>query len=238
MRAIFLRNEPNPKIGDVITISDDRAIHLIKSTRVKVGENVLILNGEGISFTSEAITITRREIDLKILRQEESTAGARIDICLGLPKKEAFELSLKNAVELGITQIYPFSAEFSQWNIKNTDRTNTIIESALIQSNNRFFTKLHKVAENIKDLAEVFSSYDHIILTTLKEARKFASVNVDKNEKYLIVIGPEGGLSEDEESFVLAQSNASSLKLNTPILRTPNAVSTIVGYIHGKFDAL
>ncbi|WP_157679747.1 16S rRNA (uracil(1498)-N(3))-methyltransferase, partial [Bacteriovorax sp. DB6_IX] len=36
---------------------------------------------------------------------------------------------------------------------------------------------------------------------------------------YLIVIGPEGGLSNSEEDYILSQENAHSLKIDTPILR-------------------
>ena len=238
MRAIFLRDEDKPEVGEVVTISDDRATHLIKSTRVRVGENVLILDGHGTSFLSEALAITRREIDLKIIEINQKEQGPKIDLCLGLPKKDAFELALKNAVELGIQEVIPFEAEYSQWTIKNSDRAQTIIESALIQSNNYFATKLHSVASDIRGLENIFASYDHIILTTLKEKKDFSTISVNKDEKYLVVIGPEGGLSDSEEDFILSLKNSSCLKLNTPILRTPNAVSTVTGYIHGKFAAL
>jgi 16S rRNA (uracil1498-N3)-methyltransferase len=237
MRAIYLRDDSKPEIGETICIKDDRATHLIKATRIRKGEPVLILDGEGTSYLSEATEITRREIYLNIKSSDQRERGVSIDLCLGLPKKDAFELALKNSVELGVGEIFPFSSEYSQWNIKNIERTNQLIESALIQSNNFFFTKLNDVSENIQALEDVFSKYDYIVLTTLKESRDFSTVSVDKSKKYLIIIGPEGGLSDAEEEYILSLDKAHSLKLNTPILRTPNAVSTIVGFLHGKFAA-
>ncbi|OIQ18463.1 MAG: hypothetical protein BM556_09415 [Bacteriovorax sp. MedPE-SWde] len=238
MRAIFLREDSKPSVEQVITLSDDRATHLIKATRVRKADNVLILDGEGRSYTSEVLSVSRRDIDLKIISIEEKTKTHHIDLCLGLPKKDAFELAVKNSVELGVRNIYPFVAQYTQWAIKNPDRVNSLIESALIQSNNYFFTTFHKVEESLSDLQEMIVSYDVVVLTTLKPGKNLNDFAVDKSKKYLIIIGPEGGLSDEEEDLILSLDNTKALMLDTPILRTPNAVSSIIGYLHGKFAAL
>lgn len=238
MRAIYLRNDSRPSVGETLSINDDRSHHLIKVCRVKIGETILLLDGEGTIFSCEVIMTTKRDCELKVLDSVSHEKSIHIDLCLGLPKREAFELTLKNSVELGIGQVFPFVAEYSQWNIKNQDRVNTLVESAVIQSNNPYFTKVGEVVDSLEDLKDVFSQYDAVILTTLKNAKSFNDLAVDKDKKYLIIVGPEGGLSSNEEDFVLSLSNAYSLKLATPILRTPNATSAVIGFVHGKFAGL
>ncbi|AYF43128.1 RNA methyltransferase, RsmE family [Halobacteriovorax sp. BALOs_7] len=237
MRAIYTRDDLSPSIDGILRINDDRSHHLIKVARVKNGDEVLILDGQGGRYLSEVINCTKREVSLKVKSFDKEERYSNIDLALGLPKREAFESAIKNATQVGISAIYPFRAEYSQWSIKNFSRVETVIESALIQSNNCYFPKINEEVNSLDALFEIFSSYDYIFLTTLSDAASTTKEATNlRNKKILIIIGPEGGLSPKEEELVLKQSNVFGLKLSTPILKTETAVPTIVGYILGKFD--
>jgi len=70
----------------------------------------------------------------------------------------------------------------------------------------------------------------------------FSSVQGSNNEenKYYnigetcILIGPEAGLSEEEEKLVKEMTNSEIINLPTNIMRAPTAVSFCLGYILGK----
>lgn len=238
MRAIYLRDDLTIEVDQNFNLADERAHHLIKVCRVKVGETILALDGKGTKYLCEILAVSKRECALLVLSSDFIDSHLHIDLLLGLPKREAFELSVKNCVELGVRRIIPFEATFGQWKIKNIERVESLIESALIQSNNPYYTELGEVLPSLKASESIFCDYDAIILTTLSEGRDCAALCVEKSKKYLIIIGPEGGLSEDEEKFILQKDNSYALKLLTPILRTPNAVSAVIGFIHGKFAGL
>ncbi len=238
MRAIFTREDLEPSIDGILRISDDRSHHLLKVARVKNGDEVLLLDGKGGRYNSEVINCTKKEVSLRVTSFEKAQQKSRIDIAIGLPKREAFEAALKNATQVGVSEVYPFRADFSQWSIKNTDRVSSVIESALIQSNNPYLPIIHNEVESLDGLFEIFKEYDVILLTTLRESKELKikeELNLE-DIRVLLIIGPEGGLSTREEDLVLKESNVYGLKLPTPILKTENAVSTIVGYVLGKFD--
>ncbi|EPZ50434.1 RNA methyltransferase, RsmE family [Bacteriovorax sp. BAL6_X] len=238
MRAIYIRDDLSPSIDGILSFSDDRSHHLIKSVRVKKGDEVLLLDGKGGRYTSEVINCTKREVSLKVLAFEKIEKFTHIDLAIGLPKREAFESSLKNATQVGISEIYPFQADYSNWSIKNLDRVNSVIESSLIQSNNPYFPVVHHETASLDALFEIFHQYDYIFLTTLSRSNGMDIESIDsiKDKRILIIIGPEGGLSSREEELMLKENNVMGLKLATPILKTESAVLTIVGYVLGKFD--
>ena len=232
MRAIYSRGQ---SIDDTFVVDDDRATHLIKACRLKKDEEVLILDGKGSVFTSIASQISKRSLTLEVKDSQVSKKNYQIDLLLGLAKRESFELSVKNAVEIGVGQIYPFECEFQTWKIKNKERLESIVESSMIQSNNPFKTIVSESVSG-EDIEEIVDNYDHIVLATLNNKSE-TILSLDKSKKYLLVIGPEGGLSSEEESFLLGLKNSLAINVPTNILRAPNAVSVLCGYLHGKFDA-
>lgn len=238
MRAIYTRNDLSPSIDGILRLSDDRSHHLLKVARVKEGDEVLLLDGIGGQYKAEVINCTKREVSLKVTSFEKFEKHTNIDLALGLPKREAFESSLKNATQVGIREIYPFRGDFSNWSIKNFDRVGSVIESALIQSNNPYIPIVHEEVSGLDALFEIFHQYDIILLTTLNTTQKtdFSSVSLLEDKRVLIIVGPEGGLSEREEKLVLKEDNVYGLRISTPILKTENAIPTIVGYVLGKFD--
>tara|TARA_Y100000296_G_scaffold66418_1_gene78485 strand:- start:767 stop:1465 length:699 start_codon:yes stop_codon:yes gene_type:complete len=232
MRAIFSRGD---SFDDTYLLSDDRASHLIKSCRIKKGELVKILCGDGLVKISEVDSVTRRDITLKIKSSEKIDKRSQIDLLLGLAKKDSFELSLKNACEIGIGKIYPYECEYHSWKIKNRERLLTLLESAMIQSNNPYMVKLEEEV-GTDGIHKIVDNYDYVVLATLKNIET-TTLTLDKSKKYLLVIGPEGGLSEDEEDYFLSLHNSVGIHVPTNILRAPNAVSVLSGFLYGKFDA-
>ena len=60
----------------------------------------------------------------------------------------------------------------------------------------------------------------------------------DKNKKSLIIIGPEGGLSNEEESSLAKVENCKTISLPTNIMRAPTAASYCLGYCAGILNKL
>ena len=106
---------------------------------------------------------------------------------------------------------------------------------AFVQSNNPFSVEISDPI--IKDdYLSVINNYDLIVLASLKNTREFPKT-IDQTKKILIIIGPEGGLSETEEINILSHKNVAPLQLPTYILRAPNAVTAVLASYRG-FDTL
>jgi len=225
MRAIF---HPFENISGTIVIADEQAKHL-QVVRIKSGEEVLVLNGNGQKALTTVGTISKNSIELLVSKVETESRKHSIHLAVAVPKKDAFEDILKIAVEMGVKSIQPLTSEFSQYDYVPGERFNRILESALIQSNNAFMPeifpqkKLETFLEENKQSLYFFDSRPNANKQSAETAK----------EK-VVLIGPEGGFSEREAGQILSRPDVFSIHLPTPIQRAPTAVASSIGYLLGK----
>ena len=224
MRAIFYSFQKENNLGNIV-VTDDSAKHL-NVVRVKINEEILVLNGHGLIALTKVSLITKNQIELLIISIEESVASHEISLAIANPKKEAFEDILKIAVELGIRNIYPLTSKFSQYDYVYNDRIQRILESALIQSNNPFLPVIYPQAE----LIDYVKNLDSVLYFFNSRQNNCGKVEFISGTR-TILIGPEGGFSANEEDAILTKNNVISIHLPTPILRAPTAVASSVGYL-------
>lgn len=229
MRAVLLDIDlDKDSVGECVLVERDQARHLIKVLRIKKHEEILILSSNAKKSVAKVFHLDRKEVQLEIISVDDVIDDRKISLFLGLPKKEAFETIVRMASEIGIKNLYLYNSSYSQGTIEINDRILKIEQSAMIQSNNPF--KINFVEVN--DFESAFINYKNII--------NFSSFNegagVEKLEgEVLMVIGPEAGFSEDEESFITSFENVSTLKFDTFIMRAPTAFAVGSGYIQSKF---
>ncbi|MCK5882237.1 MAG: 16S rRNA (uracil(1498)-N(3))-methyltransferase [Bacteriovoracaceae bacterium] len=235
MRAIFLESMENLGPGLSTCLEGDRAKHLIKSIRINEGEELLLMDGKGTVAKATVTEILKKQVVLTIASTRFVPKEKEIDLLICLPKKDAFEEIVRGAVEMGISKIIPAYSEFSQGKFKPSERYDRIIESGIIQSNNAHGPIL-SAAIDLTDLENISSFYDKIIYFS---SRKGDALSLSGDEKkILLIIGPEGGLSEEEEKILAEHKKAETIHIPCPIMRAPTAFNVGVGYLHGTLQAL
>lgn len=234
MRAIF-EEKTNLNIDQIILISDERAHHL-NVVRAKINEQILLLDGAGTKALGVIQNISKKEIQIKVIKVEEHQFSAKKYLFLGVPKKDAFEDIVKIATECGISDIVPLSTKYSQYEYEENERINKIIENAMIQSNNLFKPKIHQQQKLNDFLVGHELSLSRTFLFTSFGENKLAKEKC-KLEAWGVFIGPEAGFDTEEESSILSSKYAPiGIHLPIPIMRAPTAVAVSVGYILGNYE--
>ncbi len=70
MRAIYLKDLKNGSDGNLITITGEKAHHLQKVARVKVGEKVLLLDGNGLTIITSVESLGKKELQVKVIESK------------------------------------------------------------------------------------------------------------------------------------------------------------------------
>ncbi len=222
MRAVYIEHLQDE---DKYILTGDSFHHLVHVTRVSLGEKILLLNGKGLEIECTVIGQNKKELVLEKKSARAKELTHRIDVALGMPKKDALDLSLRQMVELGVHTAYLVRSQYSQMKLPDEERLQKLLISALEQSNSPHLTKL--IPTSFKDID--YKSYDHVVVFDSQ------SLNQEKPNSgtgsYLLVVGPEGGFSPEEFEFFDSLPNLSRLHLPTPIMRTPTALSCGVGVV-------
>lgn len=222
MRAIYIK-ELTPQ--EFYHLKGDEAHHLINVIRIELDEEVLLLNGMGLKVKTRLSELSKRELTLSTIDTETVTKTSLMDLALGVPKKEALELSLKQAVELGFDRIYLIRSQYSQTKVPDLDRIESLLISALEQSNNGFMPV-------VKELSWGDIPFEEYVEVLMMDSQHPSSTKVVSNPgKKLLIVGPEGGFSPSETSQLHQLKNVRVLRLPTGILRTPTAVATGAGIL-------
>lgn len=226
MKAVYWRESFNEL--HALKIEGEQAHHLIKVARVKVGEEVLVLNGKGFVAKSRVTIVSKKDLSLEIIEVTKVDNLGTIDLLIMVPKKEYLEDIFRSSVELGIRRIYPMVSTYSQQSFEVNNRLERIMESALVQSNNPFFPEIKPLLQ-FHDLDTLLDNYEEIFYfsSQTKEVRGARPHRASA----LLIIGPEGGLSPEEEQYLFDHDAVQLIHLDGPILRSVTAVPTAFGYI-------
>jgi 16S rRNA (uracil1498-N3)-methyltransferase len=214
MQRYFVKNEQFTD-NKAVVIGDD-ARHIARVMRMSKGDKVICCNEKGQSSLCEIEDISDDEVNLRVVEwlDEAKELPIEVTIANGLPKGDKLELVIQKGTELGASAFIPFMADRSivKWDskkgAKKVERWSKIAKEAAEQAHR---TKVPEVLEpaSLRELLQKSEAYDYKIVAYEEEAKlgeksNLASVlsNIEQGQSLLVVIGPEGGLSDNEvESF-------------------------------------
>lgn len=231
MSVFYVKNEQinNQK---AFIIGDD-VKHIKDVLRYKIGDNLNICDQNGTKYITKIVSFTKEQIDLCIEKICKDTSEPKIKVTLfqGMPKADKLEFIIQKSTEIGINEIVPVITDrvivrLDEKNVlKKLERWNKIALEASKQSGRQKVPEVKKPI-NIKNFIENISKYDILLLPyecEKEQTIKAVLKNLDKKcENIAILIGPEGGFSEDEIKM-LNNENVKIVTLGPRILRTETA---------------
>ena len=226
-----------------ITIIGEDVNHIKNVIRKQIGDIIEICNQDNEkSYKCEIEKIEEKQITTKIIEElKAQESNIKVDIFQGLPKAEKMELIIQKSVELGANAIIPVNMKRcvvkldSKSEEKKIERWQKISESAAKQCgrNNipevKHLVNIKNICNKIKDYDAMIVAYENEKENTLKQELTKLK-NKQKNLKIGIVIGPEGGLEENDVKL-LKESGAKIITLGHRILRTETVALNMLSII-------
>jgi len=230
----FFVNE-NQIENDKINIIGEDVNHIKNVLRLDAGELICVCVKETTrSFNCKILELTKDEVRSEILEEitETTEANTYIHIFQGLPKADKFEFIIEKSTEIGVKEITPVVMKRSIVKLeekdkaKKLDRWQKIAEVAAKQSKRDSILKVNNVI-NFQNVFEKVQDYD-ILLVAYEEEKEnglkkvLSQFKEKQNLKVTVIIGPEGGIDENEINQ-LKENGFTSVTLGKRILRTETA---------------
>ena len=236
---------------ETILIQNEDVNHIKNVLRSKINDKIDICDyNTSKNYICEIVKIEDKKIECKIIKKVESNVESKIKVSIfqGLPKADKMELVIQKSVELGVFDVTPIEMKRCVVKLNEKDKTRKIqrwqkiSETAGKQSGRDIIPQINNII-NVKKLCEKFGEYDLILVAyenekenTLKQELKKIK-NIKKEEiKIAIIIGPEGGI-DNEEIEQFKSCDAKIITLGNRILRTETVALNMLSIIMYELDS-
>ena len=224
MLTLFFVPDLPSQVGASYSFNSEDANHAIKVLRIEVGKIFRVSDGNGGWANVQVNEVTKRSLETTVLevgRQEP--LDIQFTVVQALPKSDRAKEAVELLTEAGADVIVPWLANRSISRTEVISKFVTTAREASKQSRRLFIPQLHEtvkekgVIELIKgaDLALVFHESAQVKLSEIITPQT-------KAKNVVVVIGPEGGITE-EELAAFAAAGAHVAGLGRPILRSAHA---------------
>ena len=216
--------------------------HFLKNVlRIKLNDVINVFDGITGEWRSQVISISKDKTALKIekkIREFETQP----DIWLIFAPIKLFRLNIiiQKAVELGVSKFVPCKTEFSNFDKLNYTNLELNAIEAAQQCERIDIPKIEKIInldaiikELPNDRAIVFCDESDTNLPSIYEEVR---LNLNNYSKWSVIIGPEGGFSNEERDLIKKQKNVLRVTLGSRILRSDTAAISSLFCIQSLVD--
>ncbi|NQT25104.1 16S rRNA (uracil(1498)-N(3))-methyltransferase [candidate division KSB1 bacterium] len=198
-----------------LIILGDELHHLARVKRKRIGDIIQVVDGCGKAYESEILEISKSEAQCKILSRQSGMGEASISLTVvqGVLKGDRFDWFVEKATEIGIRRIIPLTCERAVLNPGSNKvmRWNRIALSAMKQCGRCVLPEVTEPA-TMEEALTSGSEYPIQLIAHAGESSHPSSmvmkVNAQPNPQIMILVGPEGGFTDEEVALAVEQGFA------------------------------
>jgi 16S rRNA (uracil1498-N3)-methyltransferase len=213
-------------LGAAINLPETQAHYLTRVLRMETGRPLIVFNGEGGSYAAQIIQANKNACAIKLgeYTQENFQSPLNCSLAIGISKGDRFEYVLQKACELGVTHIYPLFTSRTEVRLdaarqgKKTEHWQQVLISSCEQNGRNLIPQLYTP----QTLSEFLPLATADLKLVLHHRANQALNTYTTPQSVCLLIGPEGGLSDDEINQA-QQQGFNPLVLGPRILRTETA---------------
>lgn len=219
------------QVGDVVEVRGDEARHAVTVQRREVGDKVDLVDGRGQRVRGTIVSVLEGQMSVHVdaLATDDDP---EIVLVQALAKGGRDEQAVEAAVELGVTRIVPWSAHRSivQWRgakvAKAHAKWQALVAAATKQSRRARLAQVDPLVTTGELFRVVEDAVQHgarvLVLHESATQGIGALPWADPRQPVWLIVGPEGGIDEDELDRLL-HAGAQAVVLGPHVLRASSA---------------
>ena len=211
--------------GQRQVLENEEAHHAIKVLRLNTGEVIKISDGVGNWVSGPIVEIAKKELFISITeRGEIQAAKPELVLVQAITKSDRNKEMLELAVEAGVDRIIPWQSErsISKWQSDSEQKWQVGIKQSCKQARQVKLPQLMQVMSTTEVIKSIGEGGFGIVFHE-EASTKFSDLTIPNSQSSVyLVIGPEGGISEQE--LLSFQNNGSKVvRLGDTVLRSAHA---------------
>lgn len=220
---MYLFYTPELDLADSF-LNEEESKHCVKVLRLQKDDLIKIVDGKGSFYHAKISVADPKKTCFVILETKESFGKKDYYLHIAVaPTKniERLEWFIEKATEIGIDEITPILCQHSERKNINLERMNKVITAAMKQSLKAYHPKLNALT-NFSSLIKIDPDSQKWIAHCADTEKVSIKEVFLPQQKYLILIGPEGDFSPQEINMAL-KNGFEAITLGKSRLRTETA---------------
>lgn len=216
--------------------------HLKNVMRTREGERVIVVCGDGFDYVCEVQNIDKNKTRLSLVEKVENSNEPKHNLTVfqALTKSDNMNLIVQKLTELGVKTLVPFENAFVTAKDKagKTDKLQAVSNQSIKQCR-RARAIVVKNTLSFKEVLNNLANYDVVVFANEQDKTHPLSALNFPYENIAIIVGSEGGFSEQEIAQLKALPNVVSISLGRRILRSETAsiaLTSVVMYLQGEWN--
>ena len=211
----------------------EQANYLLNVLRMNDNDGILIFNGRDGEWRANVEAKGRKKCNLVPVEQIRKQPEAPTLIYCFAPLKQArLDYMIQKAVEMGAGILQPVITQYTQARNINEKRITANIIEAVEQCGILSLPQINPAIPIAKIGEQLGENYHLIFCDEIEyDANPLATLKLQNQKKIAVLIGPEGGFSDDERNQLEAQPNITKLGLGPRILRADTAAVAALAII-------
>jgi 16S rRNA (uracil1498-N3)-methyltransferase len=230
---VFLADDVS---GDRIVLTGPEGHHAATVRRVKVGEDVDLVDGQGSRASCTVAAVSHDHVELTVVRRTtEPPPSPRVLLVQALAKGDRGELAVELATEVGVDEVVPWSAErcIVKWEGERGEKAlrrwrSTAREAG--KQSRRAWLPVVRDLHSTEQLLELCRGAAAVLVMHEAASEPLAGFAIPAEGDVLVVVGPEGGVT-DAEVTRLQSVGGMPVRLGSSVLRTSTAGAAAVSVV-------
>ena len=225
-----------------VELGGTAANHISRVLRLRAGDALILFDDTGGEYAATVAALDRHTVHVTVGERSgiDRESPLQVTLAQGISRGERMDVVVQKATELGVQRIVPLLTERTVVRLNAAQAANRLrhwraIAVAACEQSGR--NRLPQIATPLP-LREFLESEQPAGLRLLLQPHaKLKARDLPASHAATLLIGPEGGLSEDEQTTALA-AQFQGLSLGPRILRTETAALAALAVIQQKFGDL
>lgn len=237
--------DPQPlQPGAELSLGDSAAQHLGRVLRMKPGDELVLFNGDGSDYSATLAEVSRKQVRARVDECLANDRESSLQIHLGqcLSKGERMDYAVQKSTELGVTRLTPLSSERTEVKLAGdrADKRQRHWQQVAISACEQSYRSRVPEVLPLQSLSQWLRQVDAELKLVLdpRGAEALAPQLGGAPVSLALLIGPEGGLS-DEEVAAAVSAGFRPVVLGPRVLRTetaPVVALSVLQYLLGDLQ--
>lgn len=226
--------------GSEVTLKGSAASHVTRVLRLRVSDPLTLFNGSGGEFAGTILSSKGGTVSVAVGQPQDPARESplRTVLAQGVSRGERMDLTVQKATELGVSQILPVLAERSVVRLDAQQTARKLAHWRKIA-----IAACEQCGRNIVPEIAAPVSLKEMLRTDLKAATNLllspqATLRIAElprpTNAVTVLIGPEGGLTDEEQESVRA-AGFLAVRLGPRVLRTETAALAVLTLLQRQF---